>query len=155
VNKMPNEKQIRQYRNPVPTTDIFIEYDTGAKKGIVLIKRKNPPKGYALPGGFAEYGITLEDNARKEAKEETNLEVELENPGKPFVFSSPDRDPRGHMISNLYFAKGRGELRAGDDAKAADVYTVNEIVSMLGKSLFAFDHEKIIVECLRHRKYMP
>ena len=152
--KMPTESEIKHYRNPVPTTDIFIEYDNGRKKGIVLIKRKNPPRGYALPGGFAEYGITLEDNARKEAKEETNLEVELENPGKPLVFSSPDRDPRGHMISNTYFAKGKGELKAGDDAKDADIYTIKEILHMLGMNQFAFDHEEIIVECLKQKGYI-
>lgn len=151
---MPAENEIKHYRNPIPTTDIFIEYDNGKKSGIVLIKRKNPPKGYALPGGFAEYGLTLEENAIKEAKEETNLEVELENPGRPLVFSSPDRDPRGHMISNLYFAKGKGELKAGDDAKAADVYSIEDIAGMLGMNLFAFDHEEIILKCLKQKGYI-
>ena len=145
----------KEYNHPISTTDIFIEYDNGKKKGIVLIKRKNPPQGYALPGGFAEYGITLEQNAKKEAKEETNLYVNIENPGKPLVFSNPDRDPRGHMISNLYFAKGKGDLKAGDDAKAADVYTVKEIIGMIGLNLFAFDHEDIILECLKQRGYIP
>lgn len=151
---MPNLDEIKNYRNPIPTTDIFIEYYNGRKSGIVLIQRKNPPKGYALPGGFAEWGLTLEENAIKEAKEETNLEVELENPGKPLVFSSPDRDPRGHMISNLYFAKGKGELKAGDDAKAADVYSIEDISDMLGMNLFAFDHEQIIIACLKQKGYI-
>lgn len=152
---MPTENEIKQYRNPIPTTDIFIEYDNGRKKGIVLIKRKNPPRGYALPGGFAEYGITLEDNARKEAKEETNLEVEIQNPGKPLVFSNPKRDPRGHMVTNVYLAEGRGELKAGDDAKDAGIYTIKEILHMLGMNQFAFDHEQIIVECLKQKGYIP
>ena len=102
-----NTTHIERRINPYPTTDIIIEYERAGKEGIILIMRKNPPIGLALPGGFAEYGISLEENARKEGKEETNLEVILENEEQPFcVHSDPQRDPRGHMISVTYIAKG-------------------------------------------------
>jgi ADP-ribose pyrophosphatase YjhB (NUDIX family) len=140
------------YRNPIPTTDIIIEYAQGTKRGIVLVERKNAPLGIALPGGFAEYGISLEKNAEKEAKEETNLDVILEDPEMPFcVHSRPDRDPRSHMISITYIAQGYGFLKAGDDAKAAALYGIDEVKSMLGTGRIAFDHERIIAKYLVYR----
>src|SRR3989339_1687096 len=117
---MPIQEEIIRHRNPFPATDIIIEYNDGLKEGIVLIARRNPPYGLALPGGFAEWGLSLEENAIKEAKEETGLEVILESPTKPLcVRSDPSRDPRSHIISITYVGKGYGELLAGDDAKDA------------------------------------
>ncbi|MBU0536074.1 MAG: NUDIX hydrolase [Nanoarchaeota archaeon] len=140
------------YINPIPTTDLVIEYALGQKYGIVLIERKNAPKGIALPGGFAEHGISLEDNAVKEAKEETNLDVILESPERPFcVHSRPDRDPRDHMISVTYIAQGSGSLKAGDDAKAAGLYDMSEVKGLLGTGKIVFDHERIIAKYLVHR----
>lgn len=133
-----------KYRNPLPTTDIIIEYDDGIKQGIVLVERRNPPYGLAIPGGFAEYGLTLEDNARKEAKEETGLEIEIKNPGRPWVYSNPNRDPRCHTITNVFLAKGRGKLNAGDDAKDAKIYTLYEVESLIKNNRFAFDHGVIL-----------
>jgi ADP-ribose pyrophosphatase YjhB (NUDIX family)/nicotinamide mononucleotide adenylyltransferase len=150
VNKMPTETEIKHYRNPFPTTDIIIEYKSGNKDGIILIERRNNPHGYALPGGFAEYGLTLEDNARKEAKEETGLDVILEN--DPFCVSSdPKRDPRAHMISVAYIAKAEGNICAGDDAKKAGVYSIDEVVNLIRKGKIVFDHDMIIMKYLKEK----
>jgi len=147
---MPAEKEIKQYRNPIPTTDIIIEY----QEGIVLIERKNPPYGLAIPGGFSEVGLSLPDNARKEAKEETNLEIMIENEDTPMVFSDPDRDPRYHMISITYIAKGYGKLKAGDDAKKARVYSLDQVKEMIDNDALAFDHAKILMQYLKQRGYV-
>jgi 8-oxo-dGTP diphosphatase len=139
-------KRYKRHKNPIPTTDIIIEYNDEKenKNGIVLIDRKNPPYGLAIPGGFAENQITLEDNAIKEAKEETNLDIVIQNKNRPFVYSNPNRDPRGHMIANVYIAKGYGELKAGDDAKDARVYTKNELKKLIQNNELVFDHAKIL-----------
>ncbi|MFA6089433.1 MAG: NUDIX domain-containing protein [Candidatus Woesearchaeota archaeon] len=146
-------KRYKKYKNPIPTTDIIIEYyDEKCKKnGIVLIGRKNPPFGLAIPGGFAEYGLSFEDNAKKEAKEETNLEIDIKNPNLPFVYSDPNRDPRGHITSNVYFAKGFGELKAGDDAlpDSAKVYSKKEIQKLIQNNELVFDHAKILTDYLK------
>lgn len=141
-------KKMGQYKNPIPATDIIIEYD----KGIVLIERKNPPYGIALPGGFAEFGISFGENAIKEAKEETNLDVIIENEEIPFcIHSNPNRDPRTHIVNIVYIAKGYGILRAGDDAKKAYVYSLNEIKDLIKKNVLAFDHGKILTKYLNYR----
>lgn len=157
--KMAKEsKQCRreEYRPPYLATDLIIEYNDGKKEGIILITRKNPPYGIALPGGFAEYGLTLEDNARKEGKEETGLEFIIENPEHPLcVHSAPDRDPRGHVISATYYGRGYGKLQAGDDAASAALYSIEELKAMLGKSMFAFhDHERAIIEWMLVRGHI-
>ncbi len=122
-----------KYKNPLPTTDIIIEH----KGGIVLIKRKYTPKGWALPGGFVEYGESLESAAVREAKEETGLDVRL---ARQFhTYSNPKRDARRHTISTVYVAKGKGALKAGDDAKEAEVFRKNKLPSPL-----MFDHKKIL-----------
>ncbi len=137
------------YRNPIPTVDIIIEYTDGTKEGIIIIERKNPPYGLAIPGGFAEYGLSLEENAVKEAREETGLEVVLQNPERPLcVHSRPDRDPRAHMISNTYIAQGRGNLQAGDDAKAAHLYTLEEVAQLIEQHKLVFDHGRILQKYL-------
>ncbi|MBI1969877.1 NUDIX hydrolase [Candidatus Woesearchaeota archaeon] len=148
----PETYQRPNYRNPFPTTDIIIEYSDGKKEGIVLITRKNPPHGLAIPGGFAEWGLSLEENARKEAREETGLEVILETPEQPLcVHSAPDRDPRAHIISIAYVAKGYGTLRAGDDAVAARLYTIPEVKELIRKRQLAFDHDRILLKYLQWR----
>lgn len=129
-----------QRRNPVPTVDIIIEHGGG----IVLIKRKNPPPGWALPGGFVDYGESLEAAAAREAKEETGLDIELQR--QFHTYSEPGRDPRMHTITTVYLAKADGTLRSGDDAKAADVFT--------GQTLppdIAFDHRSILEDYFRRR----
>ncbi|MFW5746059.1 MAG: NUDIX domain-containing protein [Nanoarchaeota archaeon] len=149
---MPDTQTLQRFRNPFPTTDLIIEYNDGRREGIVLIERRNPPLGLALPGGFAEYGLSLEDNALKEAKEETNLEVILENPGHPLcVRSSPDRDPRAHMISIAYVGRGYGQLCAGDDAKRAHLYTFDQARQLVEKEALVFDHTEILKEYFAYR----
>ncbi|MFH1400813.1 MAG: NUDIX hydrolase [Nanoarchaeota archaeon] len=143
----------QRYQNPIPTTDIIIEYDDGRIDGIVLIERRNPPYGLALPGGFAEKWISLEDNARKEAKEETNLEVILENPERPLcVHSNPDRDPRDHIISVTYVARGYGTLRAGDDAAKARNYSLDEVRDIVRRDGLAFDHARALEKYFAYRE---
>lgn len=128
------------YRNPVPTVDIIIEVEReDGHTGILLIKRRNPPLGWALPGGFVDYGESLEEAAVREAKEETSLDVTLKRQFR--TYSAPDRDPRQHTISTVYIASASGTPRARDDALDIGVYTQEEIDFPL-----AFDHEKILAD---------
>ena len=124
---------MQTFKSPLPTVDIIIEY----KGGIVLIKRRNPPAGWAIPGGFVDYGESLEQAAVREAKEETGLEVELLR--QFHTYSSPERDARFHTISTVYVAKGRGEMLAGDDAKEAGVFGKEGLPEDI-----AFDHRDIL-----------
>ena len=145
------------YRTNMPSisTDVIIEYGHQEKEGVVLVNRKYPPYGLALPGGHAELGISFEENARKEAWEETNLEVILEDEEKPFrVLSDPRRDPRAHMATVVYLARGYGELKAGSDAKEVGLYTAEELINLLGKDKFAFDHERIIRDYLKYKRFL-
>ena len=121
-------------KNPFPTVDIIIEIEG---KGIVLIRRKNPPNGWAIPGGFVDYGESIENAAVREALEETSLRVELLR--QFHVYSSPDRDPRFHTISTVFVARATGSPIAADDAKDVGVFTKE---SLPGK--IAFDHRKIL-----------
>jgi ADP-ribose pyrophosphatase YjhB (NUDIX family) len=119
--------------NPFPTADLIIEYN----RGIVLIKRKNPPEGWALPGGFVEYGESLEAAAVREAKEETGLDVELLR--QFHAYSDPKRDPRHHTITIVFLAKAKGNAVAGDDAKGIGVFSKDTLPEQI-----AFDHRDII-----------
>ena len=127
---------VYKYRNPFPTVDIVIELED---KGIVLIQRAKEPYGWALPGGFVDYGESLEEAAKREASEETSLDVELVR--QLGAYSAPDRDPRHHAISVVFLAKAEGEPQARDDAQEVGVFTVKNLPSPL-----AFDHEKILVD---------
>jgi ADP-ribose pyrophosphatase YjhB (NUDIX family) len=131
---------VEKYKNPVPTVDIIIEIirDDG-QKGIVLIKRKNPPHGWALPGGFVDYGESLEAAACREAKEETCLDIQLIRQFR--TYSEPNRDPRQHTISTVYIAKAQGKPQARDDAKDIGIFMEKEIDFSL-----AFDHDKILAD---------
>ncbi len=120
------------YKNPVPTVDIIINI----ADGIVLIERKNPPFGWALPGGFVDYGETLEQAAVREAKEETSLDINLD---KQFnTYSSPDRDPRVHTLSTVFIATAEGQPIGCDDAKQAKIFYRDNLPAL------AFDHSKIL-----------
>jgi 8-oxo-dGTP diphosphatase len=125
--------EIEVYKNPLPTVDIIIEYNNG----IVLIERKNYPFGWAIPGGFVDYGESLEHAAIREAKEETNLQVTLLY--QFHTYSSPERDPRHHTITTVFVAKGRGELKGKDDAKKAKVFYQNTLPDNM-----VFDHRDIL-----------
>ncbi|MDI6889337.1 MAG: NUDIX hydrolase [Thermodesulfovibrionales bacterium] len=120
-------------RNPIPTVDIIIEY----KGGIILIRRKNLPEGWALPGGFVDYGENLESAAVREAKEETGLDVELIR--QFHTYSDPKRDPRHHTITTVYIAKAKGIAIAGDDAKEIGIFKKETLPDQI-----AFDHREIL-----------
>ena len=129
------------YQNPVPTVDIIIELD----HQIVLIERKNPPYGWAIPGGFVDYGETVETAAVREAKEETSLDVELVS--LLGVYSDPTRDARMHTISTVYVAQGNGTPRAADDAKSLQLFKIDNLPPEL-----AFDHRHILDDYLAWKK---
>jgi 8-oxo-dGTP diphosphatase len=137
------------YRNPVPTVDIIIEIEDGTvpsgARRIVLIKRKNPPFGWAIPGGFVDYGETLEAAAVREAREETSLEVRLLR--QFHAYSDPSRDPRQHTISTVFIATASGTPRGEDDAAEARVFSIDDLPEPL-----AFDHGDILRD-YRERKY--
>ena len=115
------------------TVDCIIDINSK----IVLIERKNPPYGWALPGGFVDEGETVEDAVRREMKEETNLS--LENLKQFHVYSNPGRDPRGHTVSVVFTANGIGELKAQDDAKEIGLFREDTLPDEI-----AFDHKKIL-----------
>lgn len=129
------------YRNPVPTVDIIIE----TPEGIVLIERKNEPKGLALPGGFVDYGESLEAAAVREALEETSLHVT--NLRLLGCYSDPARDPRQHNISTVFVAEASGTPEAADDAADVAVFPLYALPAVL-----CFDHRKILDDYLRFRE---
>ncbi|MCX5873946.1 MAG: NUDIX hydrolase [Deltaproteobacteria bacterium] len=131
------------YKNPLPTVDIVIRN----QGGIVLIRRKNPPFGWALPGGFVDYGESVEQAAVREAREETSLDVcNLKLLG---VYSAPDRDPRHHTISTVLIVDSMGTPKSGDDASEVQVFHRDNLPSEL-----AFDHGKILEDFFRYEIFL-
>jgi ADP-ribose pyrophosphatase YjhB (NUDIX family) len=125
------------YKNPVPTVDIIIELENNGATDIVLIDRKNPPYGWAIPGGFVDYGESLEDAAVREAKEETGLDVELKR--QFHTYSDPSRDRRKHTITTVYIGEGKGTPVAADDAKGAGIFNRSNLPENI-----VFDHSDIL-----------
>ena len=134
------------YRNPVPTVDFIVELRDRHSRPIILIERKNPPLGWAIPGGFVDYGESVETAAVREAKEEIGLQVELIE--QFHVYSAPDRDPRKHTLSIVFLATGTGEPQAADDAKNLQIFNLWEIPTNL-----CFDHDQILRDYRRYRHY--
>ncbi len=128
-------------RNPFPTVDVII--DMGGR--IVLVERRNQPRGWALPGGFIDYGESAEQAAVREAREETGLEVELVE--QFHTYSAPDRDPRFHTLSVVFLARADGTPRGGDDARRAELFSPHELPEPM-----AFDHARIISDWLEYRR---
>ncbi|MBU4034285.1 MAG: NUDIX hydrolase [Proteobacteria bacterium] len=123
---------IPAHKNPVPTVDIIIALGAG----VVLVKRKNPPVAWALPGGFVDYGESLEQAAVREALEETGLCIRL---GRQFhTYSEPDRDPRQHTVSTVFLATAEGTPVAGDDAAEVAIFSEESL------PVLAFDHSRIL-----------
>lgn len=133
--------ETEEFRNPVPTVDIIIEIGSD---GIVLILRRNPPVGWALPGGFVDYGESLEEAAIREAREETSLRVELT--GQLHTYSNPARDPRQHTISTVFIARADGKPKAADDAARIDIFTEESLPEQL-----MFDHAQILADYFLRR----
>jgi 8-oxo-dGTP diphosphatase len=127
------ENGLTNHRNPVPTVDAIIE----VPGGIVLIRRLNPPPGWALPGGFVEYGETAAAAAVREAREETGLDVVLTE--LFHVYSDPARDPRSHTIATVFIGTAKGAPVGGDDAAEAAVFAAESLPFPL-----AFDHARIL-----------
>ncbi len=134
-------EKVKSYRNPFPTVDIIIELDDG----ILLIERKNEPFGWALPGGFVDYGETLEQAAVREAAEETSLAVS--NLRLLGCYSDPARDPRLHAISTVFVATGEGSPRAADDAANLAIFILESLPEPL-----CFDHGKILADYAQRQR---
>lgn len=130
---------------PLLTVDILIELVDRPGSPIVLIERKNPPHGWAIPGGFVDVGETLQAAAVREAEEETLLRVTL----KALLgnYSDPRRDERGHTVSAVYVAEARGEPRAADDAANLAIFDPHQLPNPL-----CFDHSRILDDYLRWRE---
>ena len=130
---------------PLVAVDIIIEMSDHPGRPILLIERRNPPHGWALPGGFVDVGERLEQAARREAREEISLEVRL----KVLLgcYSDPARDPRGHTISPVYVAEASGEPRAADDAANVQAFLQDQLPAEL-----AFDHALILTDYRRYRE---
>lgn len=133
------KKEINPYRNPAPTVDIIIEIE----EKIVLIERKNPPFGWAIPGGFVDYGESFEAAALREAKEETGLDVR--DLLQFHTYSDPERDERFHTASTVYTGRATGSPVAGDDAGKAQLFSPDALPKL------AFDHAQILAD-YRHWK---
>jgi ADP-ribose pyrophosphatase YjhB (NUDIX family) len=128
-------------RNPLVTVDIIIEVGGG----IVLIERKNPPHGWALPGGFVDYGESLENAAVREAKEETSLDVGLT--AQFYSYSDPSRDARHHTVSTVFIAVAEGMPRGEDDAKRARIFREDDLPNPI-----CFDHATILSDYFHFKK---
>jgi len=130
---------------PAIAVDTIIEMADRPGRPIVLIERKNPPHGWAIPGGFVDVGETLEAAAVREAQEETSLEVRLRL--LLGIYSSPARDPRGHTVTPVYIAEAVGEPRAADDARKVELYLPQYCPRL------AFDHDLIIADYLHYLEH--
>jgi len=134
------------YRNPAPTVDIIIELVDRPSRPIILIERQNAPVGWAIPGGFVDYGESVETAAVREAQEEISLPVVLIEQFQ--VYSDPNRDPRQHTLSIVFLATATGEPQAADDAKNVGVFHHWDIPTDL-----CFDHDKILRDYWLYRHY--
>ena len=123
-----------EYKSPALAVDIIIEM---GNNGIVLIRRKNPPHGWAIPGGFVDYGESMETAAVREAKEETTLDVTLTR--QLHTYSDPTRDPRFHTVSAVYVGVAEGEPQGADDAREACIFSMDALPDDI-----VFDHRKIL-----------
>jgi len=128
-------------KTPLVTVDIIVE----SAGGIVLVRRRNPPLGWALPGGFVDPGESVPQAARREAKEETGLDVELlELLG---VYSDPRRDPRGFKTASAVFVgRADGVPAGGDDAAVARIFALDALPGDI-----VFDHPLIVADYRRLR----
>lgn len=132
------------YRNPTPTVDVLIEIADQPAGTLVFILRKNAPQGFALPGGFVDYGEYLANAAIREAKEETGLDVEIIE--LFHCYSNPTRDPRQHTVSTVFIGRASGVPRGGDDAAECLVCRPDALPAAL-----VFDHATIVADYQHYR----
>lgn len=138
------------WRNPTPTVDVVVVRD-GPQPAVLVIRRKNPPHGWALPGGFVDEGERVETAAVREVREEASLDVALTH--LLHVYSDPARDPRKHTMSVVFegTVPADARARAADDAAEVQWLPVDELERTLDKLPFAFDHAEILSDWLRFR----
>jgi 8-oxo-dGTP diphosphatase len=129
---------------PSLAADAIIELTDRPDRPIVLIERRFPPLGWAIPGGFVDVGETVERAAIREALEETGLAVRLTT--LLGLYSDPARDPRGHTVTAVYVAEAAGEPQAADDAKTCRIVSLDELPSPL-----VFDHAQVLTDYRRFR----
>jgi len=130
-----------EFRNPLLTVDIIVEVNGG----IVLIERENIPHGWAIPGGFVDYGESIETAALREAKEEISLDVVLTE--QFYTYSDPRRDARHHTVSTVFIATAEGTPRGADDAKLARTFHENDLPAPI-----VFDHGQILRDYFTFKK---
>jgi len=128
---------------PSLAADVIIELLDEPGK-VVLIERRNPPHGWALPGGFVEVGESLERAAVREAEEETGLEVRLK--ALLGLYSDPARDPRGHTVTAVYIGEAHGRPQGGDDAARAEAF------DPMRPPPLVFDHALVLGDYRRFRE---
>ena len=138
---MPNYRPV----TPLIAADAIIELTDKPNRPIVLIERKNPPYGWAIPGGFMDVGERLETAAIREAKEEVCLDVNLK--ALLGMYSDPKRDDRGHTVTAVYVAEATGEPQAADDAKNLKLFTLDNLPDEL-----AFDHAQVLDDYRKFRE---
>jgi 8-oxo-dGTP diphosphatase len=124
---------------PAPTVDVVIALPGDR---VVLVRRKYPPPGWAIPGGFVDLGETVEAAAIREAKEETGLDVTLVD--LLYVYSDPRRDPRRHTLSAVFLGRAAGEPKGADDAEEATAFRWDALPEPI-----AFDHGEILRDARR------
>lgn len=133
-----------QWKNPTPTVDVLIEID-GKPGTLVFIERNNDPKGFALPGGFVDEGEWIANAAAREAKEETDLDIDVVE--LFHVYSDPSRDARKHTVSTVFIARAKGTPKGGDDAARCLVCAPTELPGPL-----VFDHALIVADYQEYRR---
>jgi 8-oxo-dGTP diphosphatase len=138
-------KTLPDWKQPRLTVDVIVENDEGQ---VLLIRRKNPPHGWAIPGGFVDYGETLETAAIRELKEETGLEVELT--AQFHTYSDPQRDPRHHTVTTVFLGRSDGTPVASDDALEARFFPLDQLPAPV-----VFDHASVLGDLEEFRKLHP
>jgi len=138
---MPNYRPV----TPLLAADVIIELMDKSGRPIVLIERKNPPYGWAIPGGFMDVGERIEMAAIREAKEEVCLDVTLK--ALLGLYSDPARDDRGHTVTAVYVAEATGEPQAADDAKNLAIFDIGSLPEQL-----AFDHAQVLEDYRKFRE---
>ncbi len=138
-------KYCYEYPRAMLTTDVILISENETSTEILLIERKFDPyqNCWALPGGFIEMDENIETAARRELFEETNIEIDKLIQFR--TYGDLNRDPRGRVVSVIYYAFVDSKLitpKAGDDAKNAKWFDIKSLPDL------AFDHNQIINDAI-------